>query len=88
MGAAMTRQQINRTPPPPVTEEHRLTAFHALKYSPGLTYQAVRDDPYLNSLLEAKAHNLRTSEWLASLNPLRPKKQPDLFTTKPQAQTA
>lgn len=50
---------------PPVTEQHRLTAFAAMAWA-GWTYERAMADDTRRRVVEARAHQLRKADWLAT----------------------
>lgn len=48
---------------PPVTDEHRRAAFTAMRW-PGLTYEQAQASDTHRRVIEARAHQIRTDEWL------------------------
>lgn len=50
---------------PPVTDAHRRAAFEAMGWA-GWTYEAARADKTRRQVLEVRAHQIRTDEWLAT----------------------
>lgn len=50
---------------PPVTDAHRLAAFEAMRWA-GWTYAAAQASDTRRRLIEWRAHQLRTTEWVAT----------------------
>lgn len=50
---------------PPVTEAHRLAAFTAMHW-PGITYAQALQNDTKRRIIECRAHQLRSNEWLAT----------------------
>jgi hypothetical protein len=50
-------------PMPPVTDSHRQHAYIIIRPA-GRSYSAAMADPMLARVIEAKAHALRTADWL------------------------
>jgi hypothetical protein len=50
---------------PPVTDEHRQAAFVAMGWR-GWTYAAAQADPTRSRVLECRAAQIRTNEWMAT----------------------
>ena len=53
---------------PPITQQHLQRAFEAMHW-PGWTYEAALANDMRRRLVVCRAHQLRTQEWLASLDP-------------------
>jgi hypothetical protein len=47
---------------PPVTDQHRLQAFQAMRWH-GWTYEQAMADPIRARLVECRAHQLRKQQW-------------------------
>lgn len=48
---------------PEVTDAHRLAAFEAMRW-PGWTYAAAMQDELRRTVIECRAHQIRTAEWM------------------------
>ena len=53
---------------PPITQEHLQQAFEAMHW-PGWTFEAAMANDMRRRLVVCRAHQLRTRQWLATLEP-------------------